>query len=129
MPNNEEFKKANTNIRKNLCPLVWDKDKNTGFVDAEESSKFVYYLVKTNVLPFVSEDDKKIKLEQMENKYSPSLLNLIKNNELNGELLHRKLCFENDFSYDVVLKLTDLSRGLGIEETYFDFVQATVAEK
>ena len=63
-------------------------------------------------------------------------MNLLSTNEpiydfkLNQELLHRGLSFKENFSYDVVLKLDDLYKGLGIKQTdNHDLKQLAVSEK
>jgi hypothetical protein len=65
----------------------------------------------------------------LEDNFSPICSNLIKD-EFNKELLHRGLNFRENFSYDVVLKLSDLAKGLGIKETVSrEFQQFAVTEK
>ena len=117
-------------VRTNLCPLVWDKKDDTGFVDGDESAKFFRYLIKNNILPTTEKFTGFIEKINEKKEYSSVLLNLLKNQELNGELINRKLNFGVDFSYDVVLKLTDLGHALGIEETeYPDLTQLAVADR
>ncbi|CAF1340979.1 unnamed protein product [Rotaria sp. Silwood1] len=69
-------------------------------------------------------------MEQIRQKnFSPVLNSLIKE-EFYDELLDRNLTFKNDFSYDVVLTLFDLSKSLGVkEENCDDIKQLNVTEK
>ena len=134
MPTNRDFKDSvyGETLRHKLCPLVWDKEGHTGFVDGIHAANFFSHLVEKNILP--GEEDniqpdgdnnnaqpqerKKFSkiIEDLEQKdISPVLLRLI-NKKFNGELLHRDLNFGEDFSYDVVLTLSDLAKGLGVKQ-------------
>lgn len=68
---------------------------------------------------------KKIKAKN----FLPALQNLI-NEEFCDELLERSLTFKEKFSYDVILTLSDLAKGLGMKETVCkSIVQGGVTEK
>jgi hypothetical protein len=51
------------------------------------------------------------------------------NNKFVRELRNRGLTFQEHFSYDVILKLTDLASGLGVTNRCNEFIQAAVEEK
>jgi hypothetical protein len=158
MPTNTEFIDHET-IRKNFCPLIWDKEGNTGFVDGTEAAEFFYYLYRKNILPVeednilpveednilpVEEDNtlprdenntrsskKKFSdvIEVLKKDFSTVLCELI-DEKFNKELLHQGLCFKDNFSYDVVLTLSDLAKGLGIKKMDgIGFEQLAITEK
>lgn len=52
-----------------------------------------------------------------------------KNNKFARELRNRGLAFAENFSHDVILKLTDLASGLGVTNRCNEFIQAAVEEK
>jgi hypothetical protein len=51
------------------------------------------------------------------------------NNKFEQELKHRGLTFQEHFSYDVVLTLTNLASGFGVTNRCNEFIQAAVEEK
>ncbi|UJR17832.1 hypothetical protein I4U23_004731 [Adineta vaga] len=126
MPKNETFLiEENTRLREELCPLVWANQEKGGFVDGRTAAAAFNDLVKNDVPPTEkdSSTDKKI------NEFSSSFSHLT-TDELYQEMKHRDLSFRDDFSYDVVLKLTDLGKSLGInQETNRDLIELDIAEK
>jgi len=138
MPTNRDFKDRvyGETLRHKLCPLVWDKEGNTGFVDGIHAANFFYHLVKKNILPNGDNNNaqpqkrkefSKIIKDLEQEDISPVLLQLI-NKTFNGELLHRGLNFKEDFSYDVVLTLSDLAKGLSVKQmdgVEFDLLAVT----
>jgi len=142
MPTNTEFT-VNETIRKKFCPLIWDKKGNTGFVDGTKAAEFFHYLYDNNILPveedniLPSDDDntgsgpRKFSdvIEDLMTKFSPVLCELI-DEKFNKELLHQGLYFKENFSYDVVLTLSDLTEGLGIKKLDgIGFEQLAITEK
>jgi hypothetical protein len=134
MPKNEIFKcETDKTVREALCPLVWDKNTDTGFVNGKKAAEFFNFLIEANI----SRSDNTEQAEsvgfeeatkQLEN-FTPVLKNLIDETFYN-DLIHGGLEFKDDFSYDVVLKLSDLRKGLGIKDSECEgFVQLAVTEK
>ncbi|CAF2963253.1 unnamed protein product [Rotaria sp. Silwood2] len=69
-------------------------------------------------------------MEEIRQKNFSSVLDNLIKEEFYDELLDRNLTFKNDFSYDVVLTLSDLSKSLGVkEENCDDIKQLNVTEK
>jgi hypothetical protein len=141
MPTNSTFDE-NESVRRNLCPLIWyeknqdNQDKQFGFVDGDKAAAFFYYLIKESKLPKKTENEFNMVINQIQQQEQfqfsnlSSIDKLINDFKLNQELLHRDLCFEKHFSYDVVLKLDDLCKGLGIKRMdNHDLKQVAVAEK
>ena len=140
MPKHETFI-GNEDLRKAMCPLVWDEE-NSGFIDGEETARFFYSLVKKNVfrkvngeiietmertdgINLLEEEEEK----QGEKKFSPVLVKLL-DDKIYNDLIHAGLQFEHNFSYDVVLELSDLRKGLGVKDSECEgFVQLNVIEK
>jgi hypothetical protein len=124
-------------VRDNLCPLIWyhkEQDQKFGFVDGKKAAAFFNYLITESGLPKETNKEFEKAIYKIQQQFpflnSSPTDKLIKNFELNQELLHRKLRFEHDFSYDVVLKLEDLCHGLGIKQmNNHDLKQLAVAEK
>ena len=130
MPTNKNFRdKDNKRIRQELCPLVWDRIGNSGFVDGRKVAEFFTYLTTNIIVPngkqAIGDTIKEIKRQ----KFSPVLEELIKERFLD-ELLDRSLTFKKNFSYDVILQLSDLGKGLGVKETICEnIIQVAVTEK
>jgi adenosine deaminase len=133
MPKHQTFK-DDQYTREALCPLIWDKD-NGGFVNDKETARFFHYLIQENIFRKVNgEITETVNFEQAittlkEEKFPSILVNLLDKN-IYDDLIHGGLEFKEDFSYDVVLKLSDLGKGLGIKDSDCEgFVQLAVVEK
>jgi hypothetical protein len=133
-PKNETFK-ADKRIRDALCPLVWDKNQqHTGFFNGRKTAEFFHYLVEENIFRSVNADVTKTvsfeeAIEPLQKKFPPVLYNLI-TKELYEDLIHGGLEFKDDFSYDIVLTLSDLGKSLGIKDSNCEgFVQLAVTGK
>lgn len=128
MPTDTTFHDDETK-RRDFCPLVWDQTANSGFVNGQEAARFFNYLTKEIILPDKDSQFENAIGHMKHKKFSPVLENLIKE-DFYDELLDRTLTFRKDFSYDVVLTLSDLGKGLGIKETNCeDIIQLAVTEK
>ena len=131
MPTNLTFK-LDEITREKLCPLVWDKE-SCGFVKSEETARFFYHLVNENIFRQVNGEPNKIvdfkKAIESLSEFSPTSTGLLRE-KLYNDLIHGGLEFKHDFSYDVVLELSDLAKGLGIKNSDCEgFVQMAVIEK
>ena len=152
MPTNNTFN-SDPLVRKALGPLVWTKstDHDSGFVNRQTTAEFFAYLVKNNVFrnrpeSFSDAEDSGRASELMNStgletidyeetmgplrhRFPPALHELV-TKDLYHRLINGGLEFKSDFSYDVILTLSDLSKGLGIENSDCDgFVQLDVIEK
>ena len=116
LPTQKDFIE-NDEIRLRLGPLVWNTEKQA-FINRRRTKTF--FDVHRN--PQCS-----TKTDESEDCNSFSALI---SKEFNQELERHELKFENNFSYDVVLSLEDLAKGLGIDYTQSrDMLQAMVEEK
>ena len=130
MPTNKTFRdKDNGRIRQKLCPLVWDKTGNSGFVDGRKVAEFFTYLTTNITVPNGNQAIGDIINEIKQQKFSPVFEALIEDKFLD-ELLDRSLTFKKNFSYDVILQLSDLGKGLGVKESISEnIIQVAVTEK
>ncbi len=136
MPTNSTFHE-NESVRSNFCPLIWCENNHKalfGFVDGNEAAEFLYHLIEKSGLPKKTRKEFNKVTNKIQRQFWFLKLaqnkELIKDFKLNQELLHRGLCFKNDFSYDVVLKLGDLHKGFGTKDRKnHDLTQIAVAEK
>ena len=152
MPTNDTFHQK-PSIRKALCPLVWTRTSGlgSGFVNRKKTAEFFDYLVKRNVfrskpesLSDSTDSDQRSQLKRstgleltgyeeamkpLRDKFPPALYELV-TKDLYHDLIHGCLQFILDFSYDVILTLSDLSKGLGIRNSDCDgFLQLAVTGK
>ncbi|CAF1566634.1 unnamed protein product, partial [Adineta ricciae] len=109
------YMQANKLKRRDLCPLVWNQVGKTGFIDDEETATFFYYLIDESGLLMSRKDFRRIQ----------GLISEVFNNRL----LDRSLTFKDNFSYDVVLKVSDLSKSLGVKHTNHDMIQLVINER
>ncbi|CAF1210121.1 unnamed protein product, partial [Rotaria magnacalcarata] len=126
LPTNKEFENYH-DLRKNVCRLVWDKNKKE-FIYGEKVDELVQYLMKESY-PNGSLE----RLKKNINALLPGTSTVFndmhaEDYKLIRELRHYGLTFKN-FSYDVILKLEDLVDGLGIKNTNKDIHQAAIEEK
>ena len=135
MPENSEFLKKE--VLHNLYPLIWYKDENNtkfGFINGAKAADFFHYLTINSNLPKENEDEYNDIIKNIKQKFpflNSSLIDqLAYDSKLSQELLHRDLKFKDNFSYDVVLRLDDLCKALGIRRMdNHDLKQIAVAEK
>ena len=135
-PTNETFRSfADGHPR--LCPLIWDKCNHTGFVESETAARFFTYLIREDILFNRSLDEAFVKIKEEFQSTGEIFCKLFRDESseesganLKLELQHHGLTFKNDFSYDIILILSDLAKGLGVNETDpEDIVQMKVADK
>jgi hypothetical protein len=128
LPTNENFREK-LKRRYELCPLVWDQTNDSGFVKGQETAKFFHYIIKKTTLPNKDKHYNEIMDQIKQKNFSPVLDKLIDPN-FYDKLLDQNLTFKKDFSYDVVLTLSNLSDGLGVKQnTHNDLKQLAVTEK
>ena len=133
MPKHHTFM-ADQSTREELCPLVWDKE-NGGFVNDTQTARFFHYLVQKNIFRSVNGNTiETVGFEQainsLKEKGFPLTLVNILDEKIYNDLIHAGLEFKRDFSYDVILELSDLGKGLGVKESECEgFVQLAVGEK
>ncbi|CAF1508890.1 unnamed protein product, partial [Rotaria sordida] len=136
MPTNDMFLEDRTLCR-TLCRLIWKKnekpDEESGFVNAEIATEFIEYLRKSNDIPCDTEmkrSNVECEIKQKFGDLSMTFWNLIKDVRFNKEQHHRGMNFRKNFSYDVVLTLSDLAKGLNVDmENGDDIAQMKIAEK
>lgn len=130
MPTDQTFRDhENKQIRQKLCPLVWDQTGNTGFVKGNEAADFFFYITEEITLPN-KELEFNIAMKQIPQKIPWTVLKNLIDEAFYYELLDRNLTFRKNFSYDVVLTLSDLGKGLGVKDTVCeDLVQVIITEK
>ena len=144
-PTNENFRlfKA-THYR--LCPLIWDKIKHSGFVNGKVAADFFQHLIQENILPAKTLEDACNNIKRIYDA-DQDLQNIFcqlfrggsedkSEDNFNTELQHYGLDFAKNFSYDIILPLSDLATGLGISESNlkmerypYDFIQMKIADK
>jgi hypothetical protein len=144
----------NPELREKLCPLVWNKLKKEdgAFIDGQLTAKFFYSLI-TNNFPKCTVKHILESLDSTDAIALSQFQRLIDNNEFIRLLDHHDLSFgrytENgdaqmdtdgdeqerveDFTYDVVLTLSDLGKSLGVTkpgmDEFEDLIQSKVEEK
>lgn len=132
MPTNDTFR-HNPQVRRTLCRLIWNSGEKPGFIQAEKTAKFLNFLTENNDIPYNSEQARKNVKASLEKKFgtiSSIFWHLIENEKFNKEQLHRGMSFGRNFSYDVVLTLEDLAKGLNIDiKNGRDIAQMKIAEK
>ncbi|CAF0952646.1 unnamed protein product [Adineta steineri] len=107
--------------RRRLGPLVWNT-KMRSFIDRDETKDFFDELRKYDDF----EQPLKLKPNAEFLRLCPGLFP----DKVIQELKHREVMFKNDFSYDVVLSLDNLAKGLGLEEDQpRDMIQSMIEEK
>jgi hypothetical protein len=142
-------------LRQQLCPLIWDNQKESSgaFIDGKQTAMFFDYLIEKN-FPKCSVEDVLASLHGAQYTEVLEFRRLIGNNKFISELKHYKLFFGNpetntktrsddgrpiahnitgDFTYDIVLTLSDLSKALGVTipwiSEFEDLIQSKVEEK
>ena len=111
MPTNATFRN-NQQIRADLCPLVWNRNKKGGFVDGREVARFFHYLTEGRSTTNTNQSYDQL-MEQIKRKRFSSILGELIKKDFFNELLDRSLAFTKNFSHDVILTLSDLSKSLG----------------
>ena len=135
-PTHETFSSSNVSHCR-LCPLIWDKCDHTGFVAGKTAAKLFPYLINEDILSNRSLNEAFEKINDEFKSTGKIFCELFqdKSREKSGanfelELQHHGLSFKNDFSYDIILTLSDLAKGLGVnEKDPEDIVQMKVADK
>lgn len=128
LPTNNLFRR-NERTRQELCPLVWDKTGDHGFVDGGKVAEYFNYLTTKINVPNGNRPIGDTINEIKRQKFPPVLEELITEKFLD-ELLDRSLNFGKHFSYDVILRLCDLGKGLGVKDTISEnIIQVAVTEK
>jgi hypothetical protein len=151
LPTHSDFC-SKPHIRAQLCPLIWKAHENGGsFIDGKRSAKFIDLLIERG-FPDGNVDD----VPDLASENTDDALvfkKLINKAELIDRMKHYELSFgrakedqhtrkddnpvahkiEGDFTYDVVLTLSDLAKSLGIDAPliieFEDLVQSKVEEK
>lgn len=142
-------------LREQLCPLIWNahRDKDLrGFIDGKRTTKFFELLIERNFPKDLCIDVPSIAANGHAADMA-AFIGLICNQEFINKLEHYDLSFGNeqqmkktrtskgpvsqkiwgDFTYDVVLTLSNLKDGLGITIPWIvefeDLIQSKVEEK
>lgn len=154
LPTHSDFGKS-SKIRKQLCPLIWNnqESRNGAFINGEHTAMFFENLIRKNY-PRCSVNEILGSLDGVQYSEVLEFHRLIGNHEFVRQLKHYKLFFgqsnngvkiqsdgdkslsnyiSGDFTYDVVLTLSDLGKGLGINipwiSEFEDLIQSKVEEK
>ena len=125
MPTQNDFK-MKPDIRKKLCRLIWN-EKNKNFIDGNRAAAYIQHLIDQDY-PRGSLTNLATSIGDLLPHEEEVFLKLTETEEFVQELQHRNLGFHNNFSYDVVLKLSDLAKGLGVKECDV-LIQTAVEEK
>ena len=133
MPTNEMFLKKDSEFPETLCRLIWKKNYGSGFVNAKESANFIKYLRKSKDIPWDTAEKRKKVEDDIKDQFKDLYLtfwSLIEDEKFNKEQHHRVMNFGKHFSYDVVLTLNDLAKGLNVDlDNGDDIAQMKIAEK
>lgn len=102
-----------------------------GFINNKEVAEFFHVLVGKNI--FRTKNGKmesfETAVESLKKRFSSTLWKLI-DKKLYQNLKHGGLEFKDDFSYDVILTIEDLCKGLGITNSSCEgFAQLAISEK
>ena len=127
LPTNNQFYREKM-LRTQLCPLVWDH-KNSGFLNGEQIDVIIQYLIDMNYPDGKLEELDDLIQRELPNTDTVFNSMVTEKNAFLQELQNHGLKFQEDFSYDVVLKLDDLAKGFGADNRSQDFIQAAVEEK
>lgn len=126
LPQHSDFQ-AYEKYRLDICPLVWNEE-DLRFVDGTRAAKFVNDLI-TEDFPIGQKSDKP-NFQDIPESERKALLSLITDTSFSDKLISLGLSFKENFSYDIVLKLSDLGKGMGVrEDDCRDLIQAEVEEK
>ena len=105
-----------------------------GFINNKEVAEFFHFLVDTNIFREGNGAEPKMvsfkkATQPLQRRFSSALWKLV-DKKLYQKLKHGGLEFKDDFSYDVILTLDDLCKGLGITNSDCEgFAQLAITEK
>ena len=125
LPVNREFD-TNGDVCEKLCRLIWN-DRNKQFINGKRAAWFIKYLIDQDYPRRLlkKQDFSKENVSESEWEVFHELAN---KGEFVNELQYYELGFQNSFSYDVILDITDLAKGLGVNQKDI-LVQTVVEEK